>query len=84
MAVPWVGHPLPVPGLDGSHPDLKANVHPLVGYNAMTEKTGAAAVYDGVGHGTHCAGAIAGVQYNSIGVSGIAPNTTVSVCGGAQ
>ncbi|KAI7844870.1 hypothetical protein COHA_001523 [Chlorella ohadii] len=67
-------------GLDGSHPDLKANVHPLVGYNAMTGKTGAAAVYDGVGHGTHCAGAIAGVQYNSIGVSGIAPNTTILAC----
>lgn len=71
--------PLLLAGLDAAHPDLKPNVHPLVGYNAITGATGAAAVYDGVGHGTHCAGAIAGVQSNGIGVSGIAPNTTVGV-----
>jgi subtilisin family serine protease len=54
-------------GIDFTHSDLAANVVSF-GFNAIN------GTYNGLddnGHGTHCAGTIAGVGNNSIGVAGV-------------
>jgi thermitase len=55
-------------GIDYSHPDLAANYAPL-GYDWAN---GDADPRDDNGHGTHCAGIIAAVFNNSVGISGVA------------
>jgi thermitase len=55
-------------GIDYNHPDLAANYLPL-GYNWVSNN---ADPLDDFGHGTHCAGIIAAVLNNSIGIAGIA------------
>jgi subtilisin family serine protease len=58
-------------GIDSTHPDLSANM--VRGYDATTGNYGAAV--DPNGHGTACAGIIAAIMNNSIGIAGIAPST---------
>jgi thermitase len=55
-------------GIDWHHPDLDANYVPL-GYDWVNNDTDP---MDDYGHGTHCAGIIAAVLNNSIGVAGLA------------
>jgi len=54
-------------GIEGDHPDLKANVKG--GINVMTPGT---SYYDDNGHGTHVAGIIAAAD-NGTGIIGVAP-----------
>jgi subtilisin family serine protease len=63
-------------GIDYTHPDLKANILHK-GYNAIT---GAFDAMDDNGHGTHCAGTIAGAGNNGIGVTGVAWNVKLVGC----
>jgi len=55
-------------GIDWDHPDLAANYVPL-GYDWVNNDTDP---MDDHGHGTHCAGVIAAVLNNSIGIAGLA------------
>ncbi len=55
-------------GIDYSHPDLAANYVPL-GYNWVNNDTNP---MDDNGHGTHCAGIIAAVLDNNVGIAGLA------------
>jgi thermitase len=55
-------------GIDWHHPDLAANYVPL-GYDWVNNDTDPA---DDAGHGTHCAGIIAAVLDNNIGIAGLA------------
>ncbi len=55
-------------GIDYTHPDLAANYVPL-GYDWVNND---ADPLDDFGHGTHCAGIIAGVLNNSVGIAGTA------------
>jgi subtilisin family serine protease len=55
-------------GIDRTHPDLAGNLKG--GWNTIT-KTGD--FNDDNGHGSHCAGTIAGID-NDLGVVGVAPN----------
>ncbi len=65
-------------GVDLTHPDLQANV--LQGFDAVA---GTANPGDGKplsqynGHGTSCAGIIAAVANNNIGVAGVAPDSKI-------
>jgi thermitase len=55
-------------GIDYTHPDLAANYVPL-GYDWVDGK---ADPKDDFGHGTHCAGIVAAVLNNSVGIAGLA------------
>jgi thermitase len=55
-------------GIDYSHPDLAGN-YVTVGYNWVN---GTSDPLDDNGHGTHCAGIIAAVLNNAIGIAGLA------------
>jgi len=55
-------------GIDWDHPDLAAN-YVALGYDWVNDDTDP---MDDNGHGTHCAGIIAAVINNSIGVAGLA------------
>jgi len=55
-------------GIDWNHPDLAANYVPL-GYDWVNDDPNP---MDDSGHGTHCAGIIAAVLNNSIGIAGLA------------
>ena len=80
-------------GVDGNHPDLKANFDSaksrnfttdIVGIDGPCEYAGCVdpADVDDNGHGTHVAGTI-GAALNGLGVSGVAPDVTlVNVRGG--
>ncbi|KAG1676449.1 hypothetical protein FOA52_002269 [Chlamydomonas sp. UWO 241] len=57
-------------GINYNHPDLKANMHPLIGYDALSNKQGSG-VMDQDGHGSHCSGTIAGVGNNAAGITGV-------------
>ncbi|MFZ1322637.1 MAG: S8 family serine peptidase [Ignavibacteria bacterium] len=59
-------------GIDSLHEDLSGNLIPNSQYNFINESTNA---FDDNGHGTACAGIIAATGNNSIGVSGVAPNS---------
>ena len=65
-------------GIDADHPDLQANI--AGGVNFVSNPPWKPAVPtkwdDDNGHGTHCAGIIAGVD-NDIGVVGVAPEATL-------
>ena len=66
--------PPPAPPLPPrSHTDLKANLHPDVGFNAIAGMD-PADPYDDYGHGTHVAGIIAASGNNSLGVTGVVWN----------
>ncbi len=57
-------------GCDTLHADLAANFIPGTGFNFFNNTPGG---FDDEGHGTGCAGIIAAIGNNSIGISGIAP-----------
>ena len=57
-------------GIDLSHPDLKANVHPL-SYDCQTGTTPQQIRGN---HGTAVAGIIGATRNNNIGIAGVAPN----------
>jgi subtilisin family serine protease len=58
-------------GCDTLHADIAANFVPGTGYNFYNNTPGG---FDDEGHGTCCAGIVAAVGNNGIGISGIAPN----------
>ncbi|WP_433791304.1 S8 family peptidase [Actinoplanes sp. CA-252034] len=60
-------------GVDGTHPDLAANM--VTGFDATTDREGTTT--DRHGHGTHVAGTIAAVTGNAVGVSGVAPDVKI-------
>jgi serine protease len=60
-------------GVDARHPDLAGQV--LTGYDVINKSTGIAT--DPNGHGTHVAGTIAAATGNGVGVSAVAPDTTI-------
>jgi len=55
-------------GVDYNHPDLAANYVPL-GYDWVNNDPDPR---DDYGHGTHCAGIIAAIMNNSVGIAGVA------------
>lgn len=57
-------------GIDLTHPDLVANIHPL-SFDCQN-RTSPSTLRGS--HGTACAGIIGAVGNNSIGISGVAPN----------
>lgn len=59
-------------GIDYNHEDLKANVYDHIS-TLQYSSTG----NDDNGHGTHCAGIIAAVSGNRVGVAGVAPQAKV-------
>lgn len=61
-------------GVDFNHPDLKENI--VKGKNFTT--TNAADFMDRQGHGSHCAGIIAGTD-NNFGVVGVAPKSQLYI-----
>jgi subtilisin len=61
-------------GIDPNHPDLKANI--VKGMNFTSAN--AADYVDRQGHGSHCAGIIAGVD-NNFGVVGVAPKASLYI-----
>ena len=63
-------------GVDLTHPDLLANLHPTLGKNCLDPPFDALPPQDGNGHGTHVAGIVAAAA-NGIGVAGVAPGATI-------
>lgn len=61
-------------GIDLDHPDLNVANY---GFNAFTSGQDGSSLDDGNGHGTHCAGTIAGIGGNGIGVVGVAAGALV-------
>ncbi|MDD5136458.1 MAG: S8 family serine peptidase [Candidatus Omnitrophica bacterium] len=65
-------------GVDYNHPDLKANMWKdkdgHYGYNFVSDNFDP---MDDFGHGTHCAGTIAAVGNNNIGIIGVAPKAKI-------
>lgn len=59
---------IPDTGIDYTHPDLAAN-YVALGYDWVNNDTDP---IDDMGHGTHCAGIIAAVLNNKIGIAGVA------------
>lgn len=59
-------------GCDTLHEDLAANFVPGTGYNFFNNTPGG---NDDGNHGTACAGIVAAIGNNSIGISGVAPNS---------
>lgn len=69
-------------GVDPNHPDLKANLLPLIDEVAARGKTDVSygvsfSGRDGNGHGTHVAGLIAAVANNGVGIRGASPGVKV-------
>ncbi|MBE2228375.1 MAG: S8 family serine peptidase [Ignavibacteria bacterium] len=61
-------------GMDTTHPDLSANVVNGYNFNYYANTYGG---IDDFGHGASCAGIIAALGNNTIGISGVAPNAKV-------
>jgi subtilisin family serine protease len=62
-------------GIDTLHEDLAANMVPGTGWNFSTNQpVGIPGGNDDGNHGTACAGIVAAVGNNTIGVTGVAPN----------
>lgn len=55
-------------GIDANHPDLVANLHPLIGYNAIKKNN---EVKDELKHGTHISGIVGAATNNGIEVAGV-------------
>ena len=63
-------------GVSWLHPDLAENVVLGTAKNFTTESS----LYDGHGHGTHCAGIIAAIGHNSRGTRGLAYKANIHFC----
>ncbi|MBK8552140.1 MAG: S8 family peptidase [Ignavibacteria bacterium] len=61
-------------GIDTLHEDLAANILPNSQFNFITNSTNA---FDDNGHGTGCSGIAAASGNNSLGISGVAPNSKI-------
>lgn len=61
-------------GVDLSHEDLQANLMP--GYDATGNGSSGNSIGDD-SHGTACAGIVAAIQNNGIGITGVAPNCKI-------
>ena len=61
-------------GIDTLHEDLAGNILPNSQYNFITNSTNA---FDDNGHGTGCSGIAAASGNNSLGISGVAPNSKI-------
>ena len=55
-------------GVDAAHPDLAANLHPLVGFNAVDNN---GVLKDKLKHGTHITGIVAAVSNNDLDIAGV-------------
>lgn len=66
-------------GVSFTHPDLVDNIYDLYSYDAITNTTPAVVITSGedAGHGTACAGIIAAIKDNEIGISGVAPKAKI-------
>lgn len=64
-------------GVMCEHEDLAANVVTKFAYNSNSRSTGAAAVSDVKGHGTHVSGIVAAVANNGKGTAGVSYNANV-------
>ncbi len=65
-------------GIDWDHPDLELQVDTSIDYDFVNNDTDA---MDDHGHGTHCAGIIAGTINNFIGIAGLQNVTLMAVKG---
>lgn len=65
-------------GIDHTHPDLTAGVDTSLGYDFVNMD---ADPMDDHGHGTHCAGIIAGGFNNAVGIAGLQNVTLMAVKG---
>ncbi|WP_144649547.1 S8 family peptidase [Bacillus cereus] len=59
-------------GVQGSHPDLASKV--IYGHDYVDNDNTSD---DGNGHGTHCAGITGALTNNSVGIAGVAPQTSI-------
>jgi len=59
-------------GVQLNHPDLAGNL--VAGYNFVSNNNNPS---DDNSHGTHCAGTVAAIGNNGVGVIGVAPNTKI-------
>ena len=64
-------------GMDGTHPDLAANVDAARSYDLANDRPGGAHVDDDEGHGTSVGGVIGAVADNGLGSAGIAYDATL-------
>jgi hypothetical protein len=64
-------------GVDYTHQDLKDNIHPLIGWNTITQSNDP---MDDSGHGTHVSGIIGAIGNNNLGVAGMIWNTKILAC----
>ena len=62
-------------GVDLTHPDLVSNL--LSGYDPTGNNSAGAHVWNFEKHGTACAGVIAAMANNNLGVAGVAPNSKI-------
>jgi len=60
-------------GVDRTHPDLITNIDPLGFGLTVSNATTGSPLYNDLSHGTSCAGIIAAIKDNNIGIAGIAP-----------
>ena len=78
MGAPYIKIGLIDEGVDLTHPDLAANL--LQGFNGLTLTANpgdGAPLSSARAHGTNCAGILAAVANNGIGVAGVAPNCKI-------
>ena len=64
-------------GVDYTHQELKDNIHPLIGWNTITQSNDP---MDDSGHGTHVSGIIGAIGNNNVGVAGMIWNTKILAC----
>jgi|GEM_PF-1728373 len=64
-------------GVDYAHPDLNTSGKLVTGYDAMLRRDNPNPVKASDRHGTACAGIAAAAGHNSLGISGVAPNSRI-------
>ncbi|KAH7619350.1 putative (S)-ureidoglycine aminohydrolase [Nannochloris sp. 'desiccata'] len=66
-------------GVDITHPELKDNMHPTLGYDTFTQKA-LVQGNDFNGHGSHVAGIVAAIGNNTAGISGLNWKSSILGC----